>query len=216
MALLLAGAVPSHRRKHLCDSEDERCEFVQQLSLCLLPSYALARDLSIATWNLGWHIDKATAATWIAKCNGMFEKDASTGVWKPSTTGSGIPGWQVNFREEVDWDWTKFPVCDVYKDRTFDTVPVTVGAYDKRLQQLNDFFQNSLPTDIYAFEEVSGEKAVREALPNGGDGCDVCTFSDFKVQRLAIAWKKELGNASACTVEPSLSLPGNPEDERPQ
>jgi endonuclease/exonuclease/phosphatase family metal-dependent hydrolase len=186
------------------------------LSLCLLPSYALARDLSIATWNLGWHIDKATAATWIAKCNGMFEKDASTGVWKPSTTGSGIPGWQVNFREEVDWDWTKFPVCDVYKDRNFDTVPVTVGAYDKRLQQLNDFFQNSLPADIYAFEEVSGEKAVREALPNGGDGYDVCTFSDFKVQRLAIAWKKELGNASACTVEPSLSLPGNPEDERPR
>ena len=106
----------------------------------------------------------------------------------------------MNFREEVDWDWTKFPVCDVYKDHNFDTVPVTIGAYDKRLQQLNDFFQNTLPADIYAFEEVSGEKAVREALPNGGDGYEVCTFSDFKVQRLAIAGRK-----SSATQAPAPS-----------
>ena len=52
-----------------------------ELSLCLLPASALARDLTIATWNLGWHIDKSTAATWIAKCNSLFEKDANTGVW---------------------------------------------------------------------------------------------------------------------------------------
>ena len=146
----------------------------------------------------------------------MFEKDPTTGVWKPSGTGSGIPGWQVNFREEVEWDWAKFPVCDVYKDRNFDTVPVTVAAYDKRQQQLNDFLQNTLPADIYAFQEVSGEQAVREALPNGGAGYDVCTFSEFKVQRLAIAWKEELGGGSACTIAPSLSLPDNPEDERPR
>lgn len=136
--------------------------------------------------------------------------------WKPAATGSGIPGWQVNFREKVEWDWTKYPVCDVYKDRNFETVPVTVGAYEKRSQQLNDFILNTIPADIYAFQEVSGEQAVHEALPDGGKAYNVCTFSDFKVQRLAIAWKTEYGEATACTVEPALSLPNNPEDERPR
>ncbi|WP_198023137.1 endonuclease/exonuclease/phosphatase family protein [Mesorhizobium sp. LSHC414A00] len=182
----------------------------------LLPASAAARDITVATWNLGWHVDKATAATWVAKCDGLFEKDPTTGVWRPSTGGTGIPGWQVNFREKVEWDWTKFPVCDVYKDRSFDTVPVTVGAYDKRLQQLNDFIQNTIPADIYAFEEVSGEQAVREALPDGGNGYNVCTFPDFKVQRLAVAWKAELGEPVACIVEPQLSLPDNPEEDQPR
>ena len=176
----------------------------------------MARDLTVATWNLGWHIDKATAADWISKCNGKFEKDPNTKVWKPSTTGSGIPGWQVDFHEEVEWDWTKFPVCNVYNDANHHTVPVTVAAYDKRLQQLNNFIQNTLPADIYAFEEVSGESAVREALPNHGAGYEICTFPDFKVQRLAIAWKSEFGAASACTVEPALSLPDNPDADRPR
>lgn len=184
--------------------------------LCLSPASALSRDITVATWNLGWHVDKATAATWISKCDGLFEKDATTSVWKPSTSAAGIPGWQVNFREKVEWDWTKFPVCDVYKDRNFDTVPVTVAAYNKRLQQLNDFLQNTIPADIYAFEEVSGEQAVREALPGGGNGYNICTFSDFKVQRLAIAWKAELGEAAACTVEAELSLPDNPEEDQPR
>ena len=129
----------------------------------LLALSATARDITVATWNLGWHVDKATAAEWITKCNARFEQDAVTGVWKPSTSGAGIPGWDVNFRDKVEWDWSKFPVCDVYKDRNFDTVPVTVGAYDKRLQQLNDFLQNTVPVDIYAFQEVNGEQAVREA-----------------------------------------------------
>ncbi|WP_165779721.1 hypothetical protein [Mesorhizobium sanjuanii] len=186
------------------------------LLLCLLPTSALSRELTVATWNLGWHVDKATAATWISKCDALFEKDPVTDIWKPSTSGTGVAGWQVNFREKVEWDWSKFPVCDVYKDRNFDAVPVTVGAYDKRLQQINDFLQNTVPADIYAFEEVSGEQAVRDALPNGGTGYEVCTFSDFKVQRLAIAWKAVLGESIACTVEPELSLPNNPQDEQPR
>lgn len=186
------------------------------LAILLSPSSALARDLTVVTWNLGWHIDKSTAADWISKCDALFEKDVSSGIWKPSTTSSGIPGWSVNFREKVEWDWTRFPVCDVYKDRNFDTVPVTIGAYAKRLQQLNDFLQNTVPADVYAFQEVNGEQAVREALPAGGAGYEVCTFSDFKVQRLAIAWRSELGPAASCSVESSLSLPDNPEEERPR
>ncbi|MER9102640.1 endonuclease/exonuclease/phosphatase family protein [Mesorhizobium sp. M0848] len=182
----------------------------------LMPACALARDITVVTWNLGWHVDRATAATWISKCDGLFEKNATTGVWTPSTSGAGIPGWQVNFREKVEWDWTRFPVCDVYKDRTFNTVPVTVRAYDKRLQQLNDFLQNTIPADIYAFEEVSGEQAVRDALPDGGAGYQVCTFVDFKVQRLAVAWRAELGDSVACTVEPALRLPDNPEEDQPR
>ncbi len=177
---------------------------------------ASARELSVATWNLGWHMDKATAGEWIAACSGLFVKDEATNIWKPSVDNTGIPGWQVNFREEVEWDWERFPVCDVYKDRNFDTVPVTEVAYGKRLQQLNDFLRNTVPADIYAFEEVSGEQAVRDALPDSGAAYDVCTFKDLKVQRLAIAWKKELGTAANCDVEPSLSLPGNPDADRPR
>ena len=125
-------------------------------------------------------------------------------------------GLASRLHEEVEWDWTKFPVCNVYNDANHHTVPVTVAAYDKRLQQLNNFIQNTLPADIYAFEEVSGESAVREALPNHGAGYEICTFPDFKVQRLAIAWKSEFGAASACTVEPALSLPDNPDADRPR
>lgn len=191
-----------------------RASLMIALFACFFSTSANARELTVVTWNLGWHIDKATAQEWISKCSGPFEKDSSTGVWKPSNTG--IPGWQVNFRDKVEWDWNRFPVCDVYKDRNFDTVPVTVGAYDKRAQQLNDFLQNTVPADIYAFQEVSGEPAVREALPNGGAGYNVCTFPDFKVQRLAIAWKSELGQGTNCAAEPSLSLPSNPDDERPR
>jgi hypothetical protein len=121
-----------------------------------------------------------------SKCNGLFEKDAVTGVWMPSTSGTGIPGWEVNFRERVEWDWAKLPVCDVYKDRNFDTVPVTVGAYDKRQQQLNDFLQNTIPADIYAFQEVSGEQAVREALPDGGSGYHVCRYCQTKFEPVSV------------------------------
>jgi hypothetical protein len=120
--------------------------FAAAFFLCLFQSSSsLAYELTVATWNLGWHVDKATAAAWVSKCNGLYEKDPNTGIWKASTTGAGVRGWQVNFREKVEWDWAKYPVCDVYKDRSFATVPVTLAAYDKRQQQLNDFLQNTLP-----------------------------------------------------------------------
>ena len=185
-------------------------------SMLMMPAHASARDLTVATWNLGWHIDKAAASQWVAACNGLFEKDAATGTWKPTTAGSGIPGWQVNFREPVEWDWNAFPVCDVYQDRNFDAVPVTIASYDKRLDQLSDFFASKLSADIYAFQEVSGEQAVRDALPAGGTGYEICSFADFKVQRLAIAWRSEIGTQVDCRVEPTLALPGNPENDRPR
>ncbi len=185
------------------------------LVFCLFGS-ASAREITIATWNLGWHVDKATAATWISRCDGLFEKDPATGVWKSSSSGGGIPGWQVNFREEVEWDWAMLPVCNVFQDRSFKTVPATIVAYDRRLQQLRDFFESSLRADIYAFQEVSGEKAVRDALPNGGNGFEICSFTTFKVQRLAIAWKTDLGKSNACTVNTDLSLPSNPEVDQPR
>jgi endonuclease/exonuclease/phosphatase family metal-dependent hydrolase len=201
---------------HLWSLKNMRTILAMLLGLLSLSGHALSRELTVVTWNLGWHLDRATAAEWITKCSGFFEKDPVSGVWKPAAGDSEVRGWDVNFREKVEWDWAKFPVCDVFKDRNFNTVPVTVAAYDKRLQQLNDFIQNSVPADVYAFQEVSGEQAVRDALPNDGEGYEVCTFSDFKVQRLAIAWRSELGAAAACTVEPSISLPDNVEDEQPR
>ena len=61
---------------------------------------------------------------------------------------------------------------------------------------------------------MSGEQAVRELLPNQGRDYNICSFANFKVQRLAFAWKKELGNAEECVTEEALSLPGEAIENR--
>ena len=100
------------------------------------------------------------------------------------------------------------------KNPAFKIVPVTEAAYVKRLDQLAAFVANKLQADIIAFQEVSGEQAVKDLMPNGGADYFVCSFSDHKVQRLAFAWKKELGSASECAVEPAIGLPSiNPKDQ---
>lgn len=169
---------------------------------------AHARDLTVATWNLGWHLSQAEAKAWIRDCGQPFALNQASGLFEPSTTGATKPGWELRWGRDakIKWDIALKPPCDVFQSN-FRIVPVTEIAYQKRAQQISDFVKANVDAEIIAFQEVSGVTAVREILPNNGADYDVCSFDDFKIQRLAIAWKRVLGTASDCTVEPTLSLP---------
>lgn len=56
---------------------------------------ASARDLTIATWNLGWHISQAEAKDWIKACGQPFAMNTASGLWEPSTTGATKRGWEL-------------------------------------------------------------------------------------------------------------------------
>jgi len=167
-----------------------------------------ARDLAIATWNLGWHLSQAEAKAWIRDCGQPFAFNQSSGLFEPSTTGATKPGWELRWgrNAKIKWDIAQKPPCDVFQ-ANFHIVPVTEAAYQKRAQQIRDFIGANLNADILALQEVSGETAVREVLPNNGADYEICSFDGFKVQRLAIAWKRALGTSSDCVVEKLLSLP---------
>ena len=193
---------------------------MRAISLALLAvvfnsAAASARDVTVASWNLGWHMDRGLAAEWIEKCNGMFAPDAS-GTWRPTTGTTGKPGWEVDFYGKVEWDWAKYPVCNVYQTANRKVGPVTLPAYEKRLTQAEQFLREKLKEDIIAFQEVTGEEAVRQVLPSGGADYGICSFTGYKAQRLAIAWRKTLGEQVECAPEDALSLPGNQEEDRPR
>ncbi|PIT06398.1 hypothetical protein TSA1_29760 [Bradyrhizobium nitroreducens] len=169
---------------------------------------AHARDIRIATWNLGWHLSQAEAKEWIRDCGQPFSLNPASGLFEPSTTGATKPGWELKWgrNAKIKWDIAIKPPCDVYQ-AGFKIVPVTEAAYQKRAQQLQDFIRTNLDPDIITFQEVSGATAVREVLPNNGADYEICSFDTFKVQRLAIAWKRTLGTGSECSVIAPLSLP---------
>ncbi|MCA1510194.1 endonuclease/exonuclease/phosphatase family protein [Bradyrhizobium sp. NBAIM01] len=169
---------------------------------------AHAREIRIATWNLGWHISQSEAKEWIRDCGQPFALNPASGLFEPATTGATKPGWELKWgrNAKIKWDIAVKPPCDVYQ-ANFKIVPVTEAAYQKRAQQLQDFIRTNLDPDIITFQEVSGATAVREVLPNKGADYEICSFDTFKVQRLAIAWKKNLGTGSDCSVIAPLSLP---------
>ena len=111
-----------------------------------------------------------------------------------------VGGSCVGDATKIKWDIAAKPPCDVYQS-SFRIVPVTEAAYQKRAEQIRNFIAANLNTDILAFQEVSGEAAVRDVLPNNGADYEICSFATFKVQRLAIAWKRTLGSSSECVVE---------------
>ncbi|MCQ1854463.1 endonuclease/exonuclease/phosphatase family protein [Neorhizobium galegae] len=188
---------------------------VAVVTIFLISSETSARQVTIATWNLGWHMDIATAQRWIEACGKTYVEDAGIGRWVPSTDSNATQGWDVpNTFDIENWDTAVLPVCDVYAYR--GVVRVNVDAYRKRQEQIANFISRSVPADIIAFQEVSGEQAVKEVLPGAGADYDLCGFSGYKVQRLVIAWKKSLGTKVSCNVEDGLSLPANPESKRPR
>ena len=176
--------------------------------------------LTVATWNLGWHQSRAEAARWMQACAQPFARNAQA-LWEPAAQGDRT-GWSLKWGRDakIVWDIRVMPPCDVYQAQ-HRIVPVTVAADAKRRAQIAEVLARQVQADVIAFQEVSGEAAVREVLPAEGPhrGADfqVCSFSGFGVQRLAFAWRKSLGGSPAdCRVEPALSLPGRIDKERPR
>lgn len=181
---------------------------------------ASARDLTVASWNLGWHMSQAEARSWIAACSQPFVSSASSGLWEPAADASAPgakPGWQLKWgrNAKIAWDIRSMAPCDVYQ-ANFKVVPVTEAAYQKRLGQIRSFISSMLDTDVLVFQEVTGEQSIREILPGDGASYSFCAFTSHAVQRLVIAWKTALGTAAGCEVEEALSLPAESDDKRPR
>lgn len=191
---------------------------IRYLAACLFALFgstaALASQVSIATWNLGWHMDLETSEHWINECSKNYVEDPATGKFKPSQEAGFKPGWDIDAFKIDGWDVSRLPVCNVYF--AGGSVRVNLEAYRKRQEQIANFISRSVPADIIAFQEVSGEQAIREVLPNGGADYDLCPVTGYKVQRLVIAWKTTLGEKVSCAIEDALSLPSNPDDKRPR
>jgi endonuclease/exonuclease/phosphatase family metal-dependent hydrolase len=181
---------------------------------------ASAREITLVTWNLGWHMNLAEADVWIAACGQPFALNGTTGLWEPSggpPSADTKPGWELKWGRDakIAWDIGKRPPCDVYQ-ANFKIVPVTLAAYEKRVAQIRSLIAGVLDTDVFAFQEVTGEASVRELLPDNGAGYRFCGFSSHAIQRLVVAWKSALGAGVECEVEEALSLPGDPPDKRPR
>jgi hypothetical protein len=58
------------------------------LALMFAGGPAQARDLRLATWNLGWHLDTALARTWIQACGQHFSRLGPDQLWRPSPEGT--------------------------------------------------------------------------------------------------------------------------------
>jgi len=149
----------------------------------------------------------AEAQSWIDRCGAPFALNEVTRQWEPAP--SGKPGWELRWGRDarILWDISVLPPCDVFQVN-FRAVPATAEAYKRRSGQIASMIRQRIDPDVIAFQEVSGPEAVREALPDGGVDYHVCSFEGHKVQRLAFAWRKELGETvEPCSVHDPLSLP---------
>ena len=182
------------------------------LAVAALASTAHAgQPLRVASWNLGWHISKAELPAWLGQCGKTYQKDAADGVWKPAETGT--VGWLIDEpRAKIAGvDLSVMPPCGVYEaDRK--KLIVTPKAWADRDTQIADIIAKSIMPDVIAFQEVSGTQAVAEALGDYASQYRICSHDGkYKVQRLAFAWKKELGEAAeACTAIDAMTLPHLP------
>ncbi|MBC7919156.1 MAG: hypothetical protein H7Y28_15240 [Rhodoferax sp.] len=175
-----------------------------------------AQPLRVASWNLGWHVSKAELPQWLAQCGKTYQKDAADGVWKPAETGT--VGWLIDEpRARVEGvDLSVMPPCGVFEGPDRQKLIVTPKAWAQRDWQIGEVIGKSIMPDVIAFQEVSGTQAVIEALGDYASQYRVCSHDGkFKVQRLAFAWKKELGEpAEACTAIEAISLPHLPPDQQ--
>lgn len=185
------------------------------LLLAMTSGHASAATLRIATWNLGWHVSQAELSPWIAQCGKSFAKNAQTGVWDvvaPQTPGSRI-GWEIDeSRPTLEGvDLAVMPPCGVYRSPSRAGIAVTPASYAKRNEQIAKVLREDVKADVIAFQEVSGADAVREALGPAASGYEVCSYTGYKVQRLAFAWRKSLGTSiGPCQDLRELSLPHLP------
>lgn len=186
------------------------------VTLSLAASAACAADVTVATWNLGWHLDAPLATRWVAACGQKFSKSAD-GLWRPDAAGPKT-GWQLRWGRDakIDWDIGQLPPCDVWQSR-HKPVAVTEAALAKRRQQIAEVLATRVNADVIAFQEVSSVQAVREVLPDGGRDYEVCGFTSHKVQRLAFAWRRSVATAvGTCEVYSPLALPERPAKDQPR
>lgn len=172
---------------------------------------AAGQAVRVASWNLGWHVSTAELPAWLAQCGKSYQKSASDGVWRvvPEGTAGATVGWFIKeSRSQLEGvDLSKMPPCGVYEGADRTKLAVTPGAWAERNRQIAQILEKDVRADVIAFQEVSGVAAVREALGAASDRFNVCSFEPrFKVQRLAFAWRKELG-AGECRTEDAMTLP---------
>jgi Endonuclease/Exonuclease/phosphatase family len=187
------------------------------LVLSLAAGAACATDVTVATWNLGWHLDAPLATRWIAACGQRFSKSGAGELWRPDPSGPKT-GWQLRWGRDakIEWDIAQLPPCDVWQSR-HKPVAVTEAALSKRRQQIAEVLATKVNADVMAFQEVSSVQAVREVLPDGGRDYEVCGFTSHKVQRLAFAWRRQVATAvGTCEVYAPLALPERPAKEQPR
>lgn len=188
-------------------------------TLVLSSGSAAANTLRIATWNLGWHVSQTELTPWLAQCGKSFAKNARTGVWEvvPAATPGAKRGWEITeSRPSLEGvDLSVMPPCGVYRSPSRDGIAVTPAAWSKRNEQIARILRDQVRADVIAFQEVSGAAAVREALGPAAADYQVCSFTGYKVQRLAFAWRKTLGPAvGGCQDFKELSLPQLPAREQ--
>ncbi|WP_406622830.1 endonuclease/exonuclease/phosphatase family protein [Acidovorax sp. SDU_ACID1] len=174
---------------------------------------ASAETLRIATWNLGWHVASDEVPAWIAQCDKSYVKNRATKVWDLAAEGTpgAKRGWEITeSRATLEGvDLSVMPPCSVYQTANRKGIAITPGAYAKRGQQLSQLLTREVRPDVIAFQEVSGTKAVVEALGAAASDYNVCSFDGkYKIQRLAFAWRKKFGDAAeACREVHEVSLP---------
>lgn len=184
-------------------------------ALTLAADAGHAANLRVATWNLGWHISLAELGPWIAQCSKTYAKNAQSGIWEvaqPQTTGARS-GWAIDESRPVleGVDLAVMPPCGVYRSPSRAGIAVTPGAWAKRNEQIAKVLHDDVKADVIALQEVSGVAAVREALGAAAADYEICSFSQYKVQRMAFAWRKSLGATGAtCHDVRGLSLPHLP------
>ncbi len=129
---------------------------------------AQAETLRIATWNLGWHIASEELPAWITQCNKFYAKNPITKTWDLVTEGThgAKRGWEVTeSRATLEGvDLSVMPPCSVYQVADHKGIAVTANAYIKRNRQLSQILTRDVRPDVIAFQEVSGTKALIEAL----------------------------------------------------
>jgi len=175
-----------------------------------------AETLRIATWNLGWHVSQNELAAWTSQCSKSFLKNKASGVWEIAANGApgATQGWAITeSRAQIEGvDLSLMPPCGVYQSPAHKGIPVTASAYAKRDAQIARILAVDVRPDILALQEVSGTDAVREALGAAASDYNICSFDgQYKVQRLAFAWRKRFGSATEpCADIKAVSLPALP------
>ena len=196
-----------------------RCALVLLLAAFSDPSFSA--DLKLASWNLGWHLSQREAKTWIARCDAKYQFNAESKTWVPSKNASATTGWAVDWRPrdpavKLPWTIEKLPPCSVYEDGDRKAIAVTRALFKSRSREISTIIASISP-DVMAFQEVSGEAAIKDVLGTFAGQYNVCSYTGYSVQRLAFAWKKTLSKSKGvCEVDDALSLPENGTDRRPR